>query len=99
MDNRKADVATFRTDTPDRVVKAWISHDRERKTYRLTVVPVEIQYYSDGVVIHKVAAYSGFTGHVADGARYSRKTLDNLATSSDVVERVRELAASLGAQF
>jgi len=97
MDNRKVDVATFRTDTDNRIVKAWLSHDKERKAYRLTVVPVEVKVYSDGVVMHTVVAYSGFSGHVAPGARYSRRTLDTLATSVDVVERVRELAFSLGA--
>ena len=78
-------------------MKAWISHDRERKAYRLTVVPVEVKTYADGVVMHTTLAYSGFSGHVAAGARYSRRTLDALATSADVVDRVRELAASLGA--
>lgn len=97
MDSRKVDVATFRTDTDNRIVKAWLSHDRELKAYRLTVVPVEVSTYSDGVVIHKVAAYSWFSGHVADAPRYSRKTLDTLAASPDVIERVRELAFSLGA--
>ena len=96
-DNRRADVATFRTDADNKIVKAWISHDRERKAYRLTVVPVEVKVYGDGVVMHTVVAYSGFSGHVASGARYSRKTLDTLATSADVVDRVRELAFSLGA--
>ena len=96
-DNRRADVATFCTDTPSRMVKAWISHDRERKAYRLTVVPVEVKVYSDGAVMHTTLAYSGFSGHVADAPRYSRRTLDALATSVDVVERVRELAYSLGA--
>ena len=95
-DNRRADVATFCTDTPSRMVKAWISHDRERKAYRLTVVPVEVKVYGDGVVIHTVAAYSGFSGHVADAPRYSRRTLDALATSADIVGRVGELAFSLG---
>ena len=95
-DNRRADVATFLTQNPARIVKAWISHDSERKAYRLTVVPVDVKTYSDGVVIHTVAAYSGFSGHVAAGARYSRKTLDTLATSADVVDRVGELAFSLG---
>jgi hypothetical protein len=97
MDNRKQDVATFRTDSDNRIVKAWVSHDRERKAYRLTVVPVEVKVYSDGVVVHTVVAYSGFSGHVALGARYSRRTLEALAESADVVERVRELAFSLGA--
>jgi hypothetical protein len=96
-DNRRADVATFRTDTDNKIVKAWISHDRERRAYRLTVVPVEVKTYSDGVVIHTTMAYSGFSGHVAAGARYSRRTLDTLATSADVVDRVKELATSLGA--
>jgi len=98
MDNRKVDVATFRTDTDNRIVKAWLSHDKELKAYRLTVVPVEVKVYGDGVVMHTVFAYSGFSGHVvAPGARYSRRTLDTLATSVDVVERVRELAFILGA--
>ena len=95
-DNRRADIATFRTATDDRIVKAWISHDRERRAYRLTVVPVDVKTYSDGVVIHTVAAYSGFSGHVADAPRYSRKTLDALAASADIVGRVGELASSLG---
>lgn len=97
MDNRKVDVATFRTNTDSRIVKAWLSHDWERKTYRLTVVPVEVKVYSDGVVMHTTMAYSGFSGHVANAPRYSRKALETLAASPDVVERVRELALSLGA--
>lgn len=96
-DNRRADVATFRTDTDNKIVKAWVSHDRERRAYRLTVVPVEVKVYADGVVMHTTMAYSGFSGRVADAPRYSRRTLDALATSADVVARVRELAASLGA--
>ena len=96
-DNRRADVATFCTDTPSRMVKAWLSHDRERRAYRLTVVPVEVKVYADGVVMHTTLAYSGFSGRVADAPRYSRRTLDALATSADVIDRVRELAASLGA--
>ena len=95
-DNRRADVATFPTHNPARIVRAWISHDRERKAYRLTVVPVEIKVCGDGVVMHTTMAYSGFSGHVAAGARYSRKTLDALAASADVVDRVLELAFSFG---
>ena len=97
MDNRKANVATFRTDTDSRIVKAWLSHDRERKSYRLTVVPVEVKVYSDGVVMHTVVAYSGFTGHVEAAPRYSRGKLDKLAQDPEVMDRVRELAFSLGA--
>jgi hypothetical protein len=95
-DNRRADVATFPTQNPARIIKAWISHDSERKAYRLTVVPVDVKTYSDGVVMHTVAAYSGFSGHYLSAPRYSRRALDGLATSADVAHRVRELAFSLG---
>jgi len=99
MDNRsrRANVATFRTDTDNRIVKAWISHDRERKSYRLTVVPVGVKVYDDGVVMHTVVAYSGFNGHVEAAPRYSRGKLDKLAQDPEVMDRVRELAFSLGA--
>lgn len=97
MDNRRVDMATFRTATDNRIVKAWISHDRERRVYRLTVVPAEVKVYSDGVVIHTIVAYSGFSGHVADAPRYSRRALEALAQDANTIERVRELAFSLGA--
>ena len=96
MDNRKVKLPTFRTTEPNRIVKAWISHHAESKSYRLTVVPVEVKVYSDGVVVHTVVAYSGFTGHVADAPRYSRKRLEALAVEVEVLDRVCELAVSLG---
>lgn len=96
MDNRKVNLPTFRTAEQNRIVKAWLSHDAERKSYRLTVVPVEVKVYDDGVVMHTTMAYSGFTGHVADAPRYSRKRLEALAADVEVLDRVCELAHSLG---
>lgn len=96
MDNRKADVATFSTDTDNHIVKAWLSHDRAQKVYRLTVVPVEVKTYSDGVVMHTVVAYSGVAINVEPCARYSRSKLDKLAQDPKVLEAARRHCFRLG---
>ena len=87
----------FRTDIPNRFIKAWISHNAESKSYRLTVVPVERRWnYTDGTVTESIKAYSGYTVFVEDAPRFSRKRLEALAADLKVLERVVEMAALLG---
>lgn len=97
MDNRTSKIhMVFRTDIPNRFIKAWVSHNAESKAYRLTVVPVERRSYSDGVVMESVKAYSGYTVFVEDAPRFSRKRLEALTADLKVLERVCEMAALLG---
>lgn len=95
--NRSINIHTYPTETNDRVVKAWLSHDRERKVYRLTVVPAERKTYSDGRVMETIKAYSGFVVRVADAPRFSEKTLEKLARSPEVLDIAGSLALELGA--
>ena len=97
MDNRSEKITmVFRTDIPNRFIRAWISHNTESKSYRLTVVPVERRTYSDGVVTESVKAFSGYTVFVEDAPRFSRKRLEALTGDLKVLERVVEMAALLG---
>jgi hypothetical protein len=95
MDNRKADIGTFPTETPNRVIKAWISHDAWSRSYRLTVVPAEVKVYDDGVVMHTVKAYSGGTVHLETSPRYSRRKLDALVSDQNTLDWVTRLVVSL----
>jgi hypothetical protein len=97
MDNRKAHLLTFRTANPDYRIKAWLSHNAECKSYRMTVVPVETRRLSDGTPMDYIKAFSGYTVFVEDAPRYSRKRLDALASTLKVLERACEMALSLGA--
>lgn len=97
MDNRKSKIhMVFRTNIPNRFIKAWVSHHAESKAYRLTVVPVEQRRYDDGTVMEFVKVFSGYTVFVEDAPRFSRKRLEALTADLKVLERVCELAASLG---
>lgn len=97
MDNRTAKITmVFRTDIPNRFIKAWVRHDAEGKSYRLTVVPVERRTYGDGVVMESVKAFSGYTVFVEDAPRFSRKRLEALTADIKVLERVCEMALQLG---
>jgi len=86
----------FRTDIPNRFIKAWVSHNAESKAYRLTVVPVERRSYSDGTEMEFAKMFSGYTVFVEDAPRFSRKRLEALTADLKVLERVCELAFSLG---
>lgn len=86
----------FRTEHPNRFIKAWISHNGESKAYRLTVVPVERRSYSDGTVMEFVKVFSGYTVFVEDAPRFSRKRLEALTADLKVLERVVGMAALLG---
>ena len=97
MDNRTAKITmVFRTDIPNRFIRAWISHNAESKAYRLTVVPVERRTYSDGETMEFIKALSGYTVFVEDAPRFSRKRLEALTADLKVLERVCEMAALLG---
>lgn len=94
---RKAKIHhVFPTASPDYVVKAWVSHDTASKSYRLTVVPVELRRYSDGGVMELVKVFSGYTVFVEDAPRFSAKRLEALTADAKLLDRVCEMAVRLG---
>lgn len=92
-DNRRITVA--RWEMPDNEVceiQVWYPTVKDMKRqYNLSVQPMEIKRYSDGVVMHHYVPTRGYRTVIETAERYNRKRLEEIAARPEVIELARKM--------